>query len=78
MIKKTLRHFQNTEILFNFKILMVVASLVIFRFYNPRELGVFVLFISVVTVFSPVISEVYNLAIFSARKNQDGNDLFVL
>ena len=88
MIQKILRHFQNSEMLFNFKILitgsllsqilMVVASPVIFRLYSPEELGVFALFISIVTVLSPVISGGYNLAIVSARKNQDGNDLFVL
>ena len=88
MIQKILRHFQNSEMLFNFKILitgsllsqilMVVASPVIFRLYSPEEFGVFALFISIVTILPPVISGGYNLAIVSAKKNKDGNDLFVL
>jgi hypothetical protein len=49
---------------------MVVASLVIFRLYSTRKLGVFALFISIVTVLLPVMSEAYNLAIFSARKTK--------
>jgi O-antigen/teichoic acid export membrane protein len=88
MIQKILRQFQNSEMLFNFKIiitgsllsqiLMAVASPVIFRLYSPEEFGVFALFISIVTVLLPVVSGGYNLAIVSAKKNQDGNDLFVL
>lgn len=88
MIKKILTHFQSGEMLFNFKILItgsllsqiliVVSSPVIFRLYSPEELGVFALFISIVTILSPVISGGYNLAIVSAKKDKDGNDLFVL
>jgi O-antigen/teichoic acid export membrane protein len=88
MIQKILRQFKNSEMLFNFKIiitgsllsqiLMAVASPVIFRLYSPEEFGVFALFISIVTVLLPVVSGGYNLAIVSAKKNQDGNDLFVL
>ena len=88
MMLKILRHFQNSEMLFNFKVLitgsllsqflMIAASPFIFRLYGPEELGIFALFISIVTVITPVISGGYHLAIVPAKKNNDADDLFVL